>query len=212
MQRPSSTSTNPPLGPARLGVMGGSFDPIHLGHLIMAEAAREALDLDLLLFVPTAVQPLKQNRPATAPEHRAAMIELAIQGNPCFRLSRVDLDRPGPSYTVDTLRLLRQEYAPAAFWFVLGADALDSLPKWHDPEGILTLARLAVVRRTGVAVDVATLSQELPRLREAVDWVDAPLIDISATDLRRRAAEGLSLRYRVPDRVRDYIETHGLYR
>src|SRR5687768_9638845 len=176
MQRPSSTSTNPPLGPARLGVMGGSFDPIHLGHLIMAEAAREALNLNLVLFVPTAVQPLKQDCPATAPQHRAAMIELAIEGNSCFRLSRVDLDRPGPSYTVDTLRLLHEEYAHASFWFVLGADALQSLPRWRDPQGILALTRLAVVRRPDAALDLADLIRVFPRLDEAVDWVDAPLI------------------------------------
>ena len=212
MQRPLITTHRPSESLSRVGVLGGSFDPIHLGHLIMAEAAREVLSLDLLLFVPTAVQPLKQEHAAAAPEHRVAMVELAIEGNPYFSLSRVDVDRPGPSYTVDMLRLLRQEYPQAAFWFILGADALHSLTRWRDPEGVLAQARLAVVRRPGVAVDMAALSQALPRLQGSVDWVDAPLIDISATDLRRRASEGLSLRYRVPDPVREYIEANKLYR
>jgi|SRR5688572_19786043 len=212
MQRPPSASVQPSESLSRIGVMGGSFDPIHLGHLIMAEAAREALNLNLVLFVPTAVQPLKQDRLAADPTHRAAMIEIAIEENPCFRLSRVDLDRPGPSYTVDTLRLLDDEYTQASFWFVLGADALQSLPRWRDPQGILALTRLAVVRRPDAALDLADLIRVFPRLDEAVDWVDAPLIDISSTNLRRRAAEGESLRYRTPDAVRDYIESHGLYR
>ncbi len=207
----SGISGEPSAIPLRLGVLGGSFDPIHIGHLIMAEAVREVLDLDLLLFVPTAIQPLKQEHLASTPQHRVAMVELAINGNPYFSLSRVDVDRPGPSYTVDTLRLLRQEYPQAAFWFILGADALHSFPRWRDLEGILAQARLAVVRRPGPTVDVTALSQTLPQLQAAVDWVDAPLIDISSTDLRRRAADGLSLRYRVPDPVLDYIEANQLY-
>ncbi|MEO6458639.1 MAG: nicotinate-nucleotide adenylyltransferase [Chloroflexia bacterium] len=211
MTRPFIISGELPGIPLRLGVVGGSFDPIHIGHLIMASAAREALNLDLLLFVPTAIQPLKQDRPASAPEHRVAMVELAIEENPYFSLSRVDVDRPGPSYTVDTLSLLRQEYPQAAFWFILGADALHSFPRWRDPEGILAQARLAIVRRPGVAVDVTALSQSLPQLQDAIDWVDAPLIDISSTDLRRRAAEGLSLKYRVSDPVHEYIDANKLY-
>lgn len=207
----SGISGEPSAIPLRLGVLGGSFDPIHIGHLIIGEAVREVLDLDLLLFVPTAIQPLKQERPASAPEHRVAMVELAINGNPKFSLSRVDVDRPGPSYTVDTLRLLRQEYPQAAFWFILGADALHSFPRWRDHKGILAQARLAVVRRPSVAIDMAALNQTLPQLQAAVDWVDAPLIDISSTDIRRRAADGLSLRYRVPDPVFDYIDANKLY-
>lgn len=206
------TPGQPPQTPSRLGILGGSFDPIHTGHLIMAEAAREALDLDLVLFVPTAIQPLKQDRSVTSLEHRATMVDLAIQSNPYFGLSRVDIDRPGPSYTVDTLRLLRQEYSQAAYWFILGADALHSFPHWRDPEEILTQARLAVVRRPGIMVDIATLSRELPHLQDAIDWIDAPLIDISATDLRRRAANDLSLRYRTPEPVCEYIEVNKLYR
>jgi nicotinate-nucleotide adenylyltransferase len=196
---------------ARLGVFGGSFDPIHMGHLIMAEAARETLNLDLVLFVPAAVQPLKQGQLAIKAMHRAAMIELAIEGNPNFALSSVEIDRPGPSYTVDTLRLLRQSYPLVTIWFILGADALDSFPRWRDPQGIVAQARLAVVRRPDVALNLSALSGPLPDIEGAIDWVDAPLIDISATGLRRRAAEGRSLRYRVPEPVREYIEANRLY-
>ncbi len=139
------------------------------------------------------------------------MIKRAIEGNPEFALSRVEIERPGPSYTVDTLRLLRESYPSATIWFILGADALLSFPRWRDPEGILAQVRLAGVRRPGVSLDLSPLTDALPHIQADIDWVDAPLIDISATDLRRRAAGGLSLRYRVPEPVRVYIETNRLY-
>ena len=178
----------------------------------MAEAARETLNLDLVLFVPAAIQPLKRRQSATPPKHRTAMIEQAIEGNPSFALSSAEIDRPGPSYTVDTLRLLRQSYPKTALWFILGADALDSFARWRDPQGILDQARLAVVRRPGVSLDLSALNESLPQIGDVLDWVDAPFIDISATDIRRRAAVGVSLRYRVPEPVREYIEAHSLYR
>jgi nicotinate-nucleotide adenylyltransferase len=143
------------------------------------------------------------------------MVKLAIAGNPYFALSRVDVDRPGPSYTVHTLRHLREELEQpdkAELWFIIGVDALTTLPRWRDVEGIFSQARLAIVSRPGVVVDMAALQEQLPQLQASIDWVDAPLIDISATDLRRRVAENLSLRYRVPDAVREYIEANGLYR
>ena len=198
----------------RIGVLGGSFDPIHLAHLLMAESAREALGLDMVLFVPVREQPLKQGRPVTPAAHRVAMVELAIGGNPHFALSRVDVDRPGPSYTVDTLRALREEWGKQGeveMWFIAGADSLLTLPRWRDPEGILAHARLAVVGRPGSTLDLAELQATLPQLPAKVDWIDAPLIEISATDVRRRVAEGLSIRYRVPDAVREYILREGLY-
>lgn len=198
-----------------MGVLGGSFDPIHMAHLIMAESVREALALDIVLFVPVAEQPLKQGRGVTPAEQRVAMVLLAIAGNPYFALSRVDVDRPGPSYTVDTLLRLRDglgQRDETEMWFIIGADALATLPRWRDVEGILAQTRLAIVARPGVVVDIAALQAQLPRLQANIDWVDAPLIDISATDLRRRVAEDISIRYRVPDAVREYIEANGLYR
>jgi nicotinate-nucleotide adenylyltransferase len=199
----------------RVGVLGGSFDPIHLAHLIMAESAREVLSLDTVLFVPVREQPLKQGRQVSPVEHRIAMVELAIEGNSHFALSRVDVDRPGPSYTVDTLRQLSQQFGEVekvAIWFIIGADSLVTLPRWRDPAGILAQARLAVVRRPGVTPDLTHLESLMPRLPAHIDWVDAPLIDISATDLRRRVAEGRSIRYRVPGAVVEYIAQEGLYK
>lgn len=201
----------------RLGIMGGSFDPVHLAHLLVAEEVREALALELVLFVPTAVQPLKQGQPVTSAEHRTAMLELAISGNPAFALSHVEVDRAGPSYTVDTVRQLCAEWGPQAggkldMWFIVGADSLATLPMWRDPAGILADTRLAVVRRPGSIIDVASLEAQLPGLESSVDVVDAPLVDISATGIRRRVREGRSIRYRVPATVREYIYAHALYR
>lgn len=199
----------------RLGIMGGSFDPIHMAHLVVAEASREALRLDKVLFVPTGRQPLKLNRPVTPAEHRVAMVELAIQGNPRFALSRVDVDRQGPSYTAETIKLLRDEWGgpnTLDMWLIMGADSLNTLPNWRDPAAIIAHCRLAVVRRPGSSVDIARIRTELPEIEDAADWIDAPLIDISATDLRRRVQEGRSIRYRVPDAVRKYIKANGLYK
>jgi nicotinate-nucleotide adenylyltransferase len=201
--------------PFRLGVMGGSFDPVHMAHLVVAETVREALALDLVLFVPVGVQPLKMDRTATPAEHRVAMVELAIRDNPGFALSRADVDRPGPSYTVDTLRLLRKEWAgkgDLAVWLILGEDSLLSLPEWHDRAGIVGQARLAVVRRNNADENVMVLYSSLPGIEKVLDPVNAPRMDISATDIRRSVSEGRSIRYLVPDAVREYIETHGLYK
>jgi nicotinate-nucleotide adenylyltransferase len=195
--------------------MGGSFDPVHVAHLVVAETVREALNLDLILFVPVGVQPLKQGRIAAPAQHRVAMVDLAIRDNPHFALSRIDVERAGPSYTVDTLRLLREEWSKQgdlAMWLILGTDSLLSLPRWHDPVGVIAGARLAAVRRPGSEVDLAALRAHLPGVEAALDWVDAPLMDISATDIRRRVSESRSIRYRVPDLVREYIEARGLYK
>jgi nicotinate-nucleotide adenylyltransferase len=198
---------------SRLGVLGGSFDPVHIAHLLMAETVREALSLDLVLFVPAGVQPLKQARPVTPAEHRVKMLELALRGNHHFGISHVDVDREGPSYTVDTLRQLREKWGGALdMWFILGADSLASFPMWRDPQGILSQARLAVVRRPGVSVDMAALEAQIPALGASVDLIDAPLVEVSATDVRRRVATGQSIRYRVIEAVREYIEAHDLYR
>lgn len=198
----------------RLGVLGGSFDPVHLAHLLLAETVREALALDLVLFVPTGVQPLKQGRPVTPSEHRVKMLELATHDNPYFDISRVDVDREGPSYTVDTVRHLREAWGGEGLqmWFIIGADSLASFPMWRDPSGILSQTRLAVVGRPGVSVDSAALEERLPGITASVDQVDAPLLEISATDIRQRVTTGRSLRYRVPDAVREYIEVNALYR
>lgn len=198
----------------RLGVLGGSFDPVHLAHLLMAEAVREALALDLVLFVPAGVQPLKQGQPVTPAEDRLAMLELAVADNPCFAISRVDVDRQGPSYTADTVRQLREQWGGVTLqmWFIIGSDSLASFPRWRDPLAILAETRLAVVRRPGIDVDMPVLEQTVPGLGTSVDWVDAPLVAISSTDIRQRVKEGRSIRYRVPESVREYIESRNLYK
>lgn len=194
--------------------MGGSFDPPHYGHLIIAETVREALDLDVVMFMPAGQQPLKTDRFTLTAGDRVEMVRLAIEGNPGFSLSTLEAERPGSSYTVDTLRELRARWGGAqpAVWFIVGADSLASLPRWRDPPGIMALARMAVVRRPDVEVDMAALTERIPGIENGVDWIDAPLVDISSTEIRRRAMEGRSIRYRVPERVREYIERHGLYR
>jgi len=198
-------------------VFGGTFDPIHLGHLIAAEHARESLGLERVWFVPARRSPLKGDGAADG-AHRAAMIERAIAGNGAFALHRVDLDRPAPSYTVDTLALLAAELGaggaePAVeLVLVVGADSARDLPRWRDPEGIARRARLAVLTRPGHDLDAATLVRDVPALVGRLDRLEERLVDISATDIRRRVAEGRSIRYLVPDAVREHIAAHGLYR
>jgi nicotinate-nucleotide adenylyltransferase len=196
----------------KLGILGGTFDPIHLGHLILAQATADHLGLDRVLFAPTGVQPLKRDRRTSPAADRVAMVEAAIADNPRFALSRVDVDHPGPSYTVDTLDRLRAAWGPAAaFWFIIGLDSLATLLAWRDPAGLLARTRLAVAPRPGVTVDLPALTAALPTLPQQIDWVPAPLIEISASDLRARAAAGHDLRYFVPEAVRAYIAAHRLY-
>jgi nicotinate-nucleotide adenylyltransferase len=196
----------------KLGILGGTFDPIHLGHLLLAQATTDHLGLDQVLFAPAGVQPLKRDRPISPAADRVAMVEAAIRDNPRFALSRVDVDHPGPSYTVDTLDRLRAAWGPdAVFWFIIGLDSLANLLAWRDPAGILARTRLAVARRPGVALDLPALAAALPTLPDRIDWIPFPLIEISATDLRARAAAGHSLRYFVPDAVAAYIAAHHLY-
>lgn len=203
----------------QIGVFGGTFDPVHIGHLIMAEAVVEALGLDRLLFVPAQRSPLKADDPSASDDDRLAMLEAAIAGAPRFAVDRVDLDRPPPSYTVDTLRLLAERNPGAALFFVVGLDSFLDLARWRDPAGIAALAHLAVVDRPGYAASAAerdvrltAATARLPFLLGRWTLVDAPLIDLSATDIRRRAAEGRSIRWRVPDTVAAHIAARGLYR
>ncbi len=199
--------------PTRVGVFGGTFDPVHLGHLIIAEEARATLELDVVLFVPARISPLKADAPRAGDPARVAMLEHAIAGQPAFAVHRVDIDRPPPSYTVDTLARLRAEHeASTDWWFILGADALADLPAWRDPGGVVAQARLAVFDRPGAVPDLAALAAAVPGLAGRVDRVPAPLVGISATDLRRRVAEGRPIRYQVPAAVEAYIRGHGLYR
>jgi nicotinate-nucleotide adenylyltransferase len=195
----------------RLGVIGGTFDPPHYGHLVLAETARVQLHLGRVLFVVAGQPPHKPGRPITPAHHRAAMVEAAIPDNPACVLSRVDLDRPGPHYTVEMLALLQGEYPEAELFFLVGGDSLAQFLTWRDPAGIVRMARLAVMQRPGNEPDLAVLEQVLPSLRERLVWLDAPALDIAASDLRRRVREGLPIRYLVPPPVEAYICEHRLY-
>ena len=191
--------------------MGGTFDPPHYGHLALAENGRVQLGLDCVLFVPAGQPPHKPGRPITPAHHRVAMVEAAIADNPAFALSRVDLDRPGPHYTVEMLALLQQEYPGAELFFLIGGDSLTGFPGWRDPAGIVRQARLVAMQRSGYELDLEALEQAVPGSRGRLVWLDAPYLNIAASDLRRRACRGLSLRYLVPPPVEAYIREHRLY-
>ena len=198
----------------RVGVLGGTFDPVHLGHLIVAEDARLQLALDKVIFM-TAGQPwLKSEQPLTPAEQRFDMVRLATGSNPHFEVARQEIDRTGPTYTVDTLEVLHRDLGPdTSIYFIVGLDALEQFHRWRDPERILALCHLAAVRRPGwLEFDVEGFLRQYPQAPGKVELLSMPLVDISGTELRRRAAAGESLRYQVPDAVAEYIEGHQLYR
>ena len=185
-----------------IGLFGGSFDPVHQGHLIVGQVAAETLGLAELRFVPAREQPFKRGRHSAPPEDRAAMLSLAMDRHPCFRVERAELDRPSPSYTVDTLLMLRARDPGAELILLVGADAAAELEKWHRAPEIPELARVVVFARPGSA---------LPRSPLIHQAIPVPHLDISATDVRRRVREGRSIRYLVPDAVAEYIAKHRLY-
>lgn len=207
-------------GDRRVGILGGTFDPIHFGHLAIAEQVREALRLDRVLFVPASRPPHKLDDEVAPAPDRAAMVALAIAGNPYFAMSEIELRRAGPSYTADTLAELtveadRQGVARDLI-FILSAEALAELGTWHQPERVLELARLAVVARPGAPLlDAARLAEVLPGGAASigrVQPVETVLLPYSSSDVRARAAAGHSIRYLVPPAVEAYIRDHGLYR
>jgi nicotinate-nucleotide adenylyltransferase len=196
----------------RLGILGGTFDPIHHAHLVLAQEVRHQLGLDLVLFMPAGDPPHKPGRPISPAHHRVRMLELAIAGKPYFAISGIDLDRPGPSYTVEALRLLRREWGPTpVFFFVEGADSLAEILNWYHPERLIDLAEIAVVDRPGVQVDLAGLEGRLPGLSARLHWVRMPLLEISASDIRARVRDGRPISYLVPPAVEAYIAEHELY-
>jgi nicotinate-nucleotide adenylyltransferase len=199
-------------GSDRIGVLGGTFDPIHHGHLALAAEARHHLGLSKVLFVVAAQQPLKVAGHAASAEQRLAMVELACADEPAFVPSDIELRRPPPSYTADTLHELRASLpSRAALWFIMGADSLADLPRWRRSAEIIALARLAAAQRPGIALDPAALDARLPGIAARLDLFEGPRLDIASSDLRARRAAGLPLRYQMPDAVIAYIEAHGLY-
>jgi nicotinate-nucleotide adenylyltransferase len=201
------------VSPSGTGVFGGTFDPIHLAHLALADAARESGDLARVLFVPAAVQPFKQEIAITPAADRLAMVELAIAGNPAFAVSRIELDRPGPSYTVDTLDALAADPANGELSLILSAETFLQLPRWRDADRIVALARLIVAPRDGYPdAGPEFLTDHFGPTGVRALFLDGPRLRISASELRSRAAAGHTLRYLVPDAVAAYIGDHGLYR
>lgn len=200
-------------GRRRAGVLGGSFDPVHIGHLIIAEEARDRLGLDKVIFVPARQQWRKVAEGGAPPGDRLAMVLLAVAPHPGFRVATVDLDRPGPTYTVDTLADLHaQEGSETDLFFLMGEDALNDLPYWKDPAAIASAATLVAVSREGVELEWDRLGAVIPDARARVLKLDIPEIDISSTELRRRVAAGRSIRYWVPPEVEAYINERRLYR
>ena len=198
---------------ARIGVFGGTFDPPHLGHLILASEARSQLGLTRLLWVLTALPPHKRGQVISPLEDRLAMIRLALADERAFELSRVDIDRPGPHYTLDTLNLLRGQNAGCELTLVIGGDSLRDLPQWHRPLDVLAACdSIGVMRRPGDEIDLTELEASLPGLIEKVSFVDAPLLEISSHEIRERARQGLPFKYYVPNEVHRYILSHHLYR
>jgi nicotinate-nucleotide adenylyltransferase len=204
-----------------IGVFGGTFDPIHIAHLAVAEAARDTLGLDRVLFIPAGQPPHKAGRRISSAADRHAMVQAAIAGNDRFVASTIEMERAGPSYTVDTLRALQtrpdaldgREDGHPPLVLILSAEAFLELPTWHEPEAVLELAALAVAPRDGYPdAGPAFLAEHFPGISVRAVFLDGPRLRLSASDLRADAAAGRSIRYLVPDAVADYIGDHALYR
>lgn len=190
----------------RLGIFGGSFDPPHIGHLLAAVDAFEALELDRLVFVPTAIQPLKREVQAGAAQHRLAMVRLLVGSDRRFEVDATEIDRAGVSYTVDTLEIFAQRYPTAERFFLVGEDAMAAFASWREPSRILDLARLAILRRPAVA------GERRPELPDGTIALSTRLVDVSSTEIRERVRCGKSIHGFVPDSIAEYIESERLYR
>ena len=194
-----------------VGILGGTFDPIHIGHLVIAEEARIKLGLSEVLFVPAGQPWLKLDRNITAAAHRVEMVRRAIAGNPHFKLCTLEIERPSPSYTVDTLTILQKQLGSgASLFFILGRDTLAELPLWKEPQKVIRLCRLVVPPRLG-SRDLKHLNAAIPGLLDKVIQLDMPVIGISSSEIRQRIAHGLSIRYLVPHGVERYITEQRIY-
>lgn len=197
----------------RIGLFGGTFDPPHLGHLILASEASAQLQIDRLLWVLTPTPPHKLEQSITALKHRLTMVKLAIQDNPIFELSRLELDRPGPHYTLDTVHGIQADSPSADVILLIGGDSLHALPSWHRaPDLVAACHEIGVMRRPGDSANLSALERSLPGIQPKVRFVDAPLLEIASSEIRRRAAAGEPFRYYVPNAVHEYILNQHLYR
>jgi nicotinate-nucleotide adenylyltransferase len=198
--------------PPLLGLFGGTFDPPHIGHLILSAEADAQLGLDRLFWVLTPDPPHKQGQPITSLEHRLAMVKLAISNNSRFELSTVEIDRPGPQYALDTVNIILKRFPSADLVYIMGGDSLSDLPAWHRPaDFVATLKVVGVLRRPGDSIDLPALEKTIPGLSAKVRYLAAPLLDIAAHEIRQRIADGRPFRYYLPPAVYDYILEHNLY-
>jgi nicotinate-nucleotide adenylyltransferase len=195
----------------RIGVLGGTFDPVHNGHLHIGDALRTALDLDGVLWVPAGRPPHKSDQIVSSDKDRLAMLDLALAGSAIDEISTIDINRSGPSYTADTLEILTERFPTARLFFLMGEDSLRDLSTWHHPERILRVAELAVAGRPGVETDLQSLEFQVPGVRKRVHVVPTEEMAISSSDIRRRVRENQSIRGLVPASVEAYVQNHGLY-
>lgn len=196
----------------RLGALGGTFDPIHNVHLVLAEEVRKRLALSEVIFIPAGHPWLKIDHCVTAVDHRVEMVRRAIEGRPYFRLSTIEIERPGPTYTVDTLAELRRQLKEQdEIYFILGSDSLTELPQWHEPSRIIQLCYLVAAPRPGYVPDLDALERAIPGISKRVTIIDKPVVDVSSSDIRRRVSNGLLINDLVPPAVAQYIQDHGLY-
>ena len=196
-----------------IGILGGTFDPVHVGHLIIAEEVRARLDLAEVLFVPAGQPWLKINNVISPAEHREEMVRLAIADEPSFKLSTMEIERAGPTYTVDTIAELSSQIgAGDKLFFILGWDNLIQLPQWHEPSRLVKMCRLVPVPRVGYSSpDLDSLEAAVPGLSQSIIMLDTPQIEISSSEIRDRVARGLSIHHLVPEPVDRYIKEHRLY-
>ena len=195
----------------RIGVLGGTFDPPHVGHLILAEQARDQLNLEHVLWVPAGEPPHKQGQSISPTPHRLEMVSLAIGDNRAFIISDIDIARPGPHYTADMLEIVAQQFPGADLYFVVGGDSLRDIPTWHDPQRVVENANLAVMGRPGAQTDIHALESAVPHISSRISVLDTPLVNISGMTIRERIIKGNSIRYLVADSVGDYIVRNRLY-
>lgn len=198
--------------PNAIGVFGGTFDPIHHGHLLIAGELLYRLGLDKVLFLPAGRPPHKTDQDITPDDHRVHMLESAIEGDPTLDISYVDIERSGLSYTAESMRIHKERYPDREVMFLMGQDSFRDLPHWHEPGRIAELVRIGVAMRPGIVVDVENIFHRIPEVEDRVVFVDVPLIQIASSDIRRRVRSGEPIRYHVPVQVEAYIYEHGLYR
>jgi nicotinate-nucleotide adenylyltransferase len=200
-------------GGSRLGIMGGTFDPIHYGHMVAAETARIELGLDKVLFIPTGIPPHKDDRKVTDAHLRFEMVQMSIQSNRNFMVSSMEIEREGRTYTIDTLRILRELFPDQELFFITGTDALKELLTWREPEEIVRLARIVGASRPGYDSEhlLESIEKKYPFTKDRISQLEIPALAISSTDIRARVQNNKSIRYLLPDEVRQFIKSNKLY-